>query len=132
MPGREIVARSRLSHSLFSIQGKKIFLHRVRHAQTFWQRFKGLMGVSPSEHDYALVFHMLHEDQLGASIHMLFMRMPLDVLWLDEKKKIVDFATLKPWVFNYTPVKPAKYVVELPAETIGKLNVRGGVTVVWK
>lgn len=115
---------------ILSVSGKKIRLSPVKHARTFWDRFKGLMGVSPHEHDFALVFHMHAEDRVGASIHMLFMQMPIDVLWLNEKKQVVDFATLKPWVWNYTPQKPAKYVIELPAHSFNG-NVKNGMSVDW-
>ncbi len=102
----------------------------VKHARTFWARFRGLMGVSPREHDYALVFHMKDESALGASIHMLFMQMPIDVAWLNASNEVVDFATLKPWAFNYTPKLEAKYVVELPAHSLkGKIKI--GMKVVW-
>lgn len=105
-------------HAIVSIRGKKIHLVRVKHARTLGQRFMGLMGVSPREHDYALVFHMHEEDRVRASIHMLFMKMPIDVLFLDAQKKVVDAVLLQPWTLNYTPSRASKYVVELPAGTI--------------
>ncbi len=111
-------------------KNKTIRLLHVKHARTFGERFKGLLGVSPREHDYALVFHMAEESALGASIHMLFMQMPIDVLWLNEKKEVVDFAALKPWTFNYTPAKPAKYVVELPARTLN-WKIKIGMKLTW-
>lgn len=110
---------------MVSQHGKNIHLLRVKHARTLGQRFMGLMGVSPEEHDYALVFHLNDEDRVRASIHMLFMKMPIDVLFLDAQKKIVDSTTLKPWTWNYTPTHAAKYVVELPAHTLHVPKVRG-------
>lgn len=110
---------------IVSFRGKNIRLLRVKHARTFGQRFRGLMGVAREKHDYALVFHMENEDRVRASIHMLFMKMPIDVLFLDSRKKIVDFTTLAPWTINYTPAHAAKYVVELPANSLGVQNVVG-------
>jgi uncharacterized membrane protein (UPF0127 family) len=88
------------------------------------------MGVSPNKHDYALVFHMEKEGQLSASIHMLFMKMPIDVIWLNARKEIVDIQTLQPWAWNYTPAHASKYVVELPVGTLPK-TIRKGMGVQW-
>ena len=104
------------------VRGNTIQLVRVKHARTFGERFMGLMGVSPREHHYAVVFHMAHEGRMSASIHMLFMRMPIDVLFLNGQRGVVDVVEgLTPWVLNYTPVRPAKYVVEFPARTLSSL-----------
>lgn len=110
-----------------------IHLLRVRHARTIGSRFKGLLGVGPEAHDYALVFHLVETGILPASIHMLFMRMPIDVVWLDEKKCIVDLRPdVQPWTLNASPNVPARYIVELPAGTIStyKLSTRNSMN--WK
>jgi hypothetical protein len=48
----------------------------------------------------------------GSGIHMFFMRIPLDVLFLDEGKVVVDKVHLKPWQM-YNHREPARFVVEL-------------------
>ncbi len=56
-----------------------------------------------------------------SSIHMLFMRFPIDVLWLDSQMKVVDIARnippahpFKPGTWKtYRPRKDAKYVLEI-------------------
>jgi hypothetical protein len=50
--------------------------------------------------------------KMGSAIHMFFMRIPLDVIFLDYEKNVLDQVTLKPWQ-TYTPKKAARYVVEL-------------------
>jgi len=45
---------------------------------------------------------------------MLFVFFPIDVIFLNSKKKVVDKTTLNPWQLNYTPKIPSKYVIELP------------------
>lgn len=118
---------------IISIRGNTLHLVRVKHARTFRERFMGLMGVPPREHTYALVFHMNEVGKMSASIHMLFMKMPIDVLWLDEKKRIVDkIENLEPWTWNYTPKRPAKYVVEMPAGAIRRYAVRSQGIVEWE
>ncbi len=122
--GKKVAEASNMKkNTLLRMQGKTIHLLRVKHARTLGERFKGLMGVSPHEHDYALVFHLDQKGILNASIHMFFMRMPIDVLFLNEKKQIVDIVQrLKPWTLHYSPSNPAKFVVELPAGTLGFLE----------
>jgi len=48
-------------------------------------------------------------------LHMFFVFYPIDVLFLDEKKKIVEIKeNFRPFTFYY-PNKKASYVIELPA-----------------
>jgi uncharacterized membrane protein (UPF0127 family) len=49
---------------------------------------------------------------------MLFVLFPIDVVYLDKNKRVVDIArNLRPFALNYTPKKPAKYLIELPASS---------------
>ncbi len=84
-------------------------------ATTTSQKMLGLMF--RKEVKKPLVLVLGKESRLGSSIHMMFMRIPIDAVFLDKEKKVVDVVTLKPWVINYTPKKPAKYVVEMKAGT---------------
>ena len=115
------------------MNSKKIIkLSPVRHARTFSQRFMGLMGVEKKELDYALVFHLAESGTLNASIHMMFMKMPIDVVWLDETTRVVDLVEgLKPWTFNYTPKQPAKFIVEMPVGWIRAHSIQDGSRVDW-
>ncbi|MBI4043532.1 MAG: DUF192 domain-containing protein [Candidatus Diapherotrites archaeon] len=118
---------------LFNATQHKIVLKRVRIAQTFWQKFKGLMGEQRERFDYALVFVLGRESRAGASIHMLFVQFPIDVAFLNAKKQVVDLVeNLQPWTLNCTPKKPAAFVVELPAGTIEEKGLKKGDAVEWK
>ncbi len=113
--------------------GKQARLINVKHARTFLQRFMGLMGVAKKDFDYALVFHLHEKGKLSASIHMLFMRTPIDVLFLDAQRRVVDAVKeLQPWVFNYTPKKEAQFIVELPTGSIDKYQILAGNTIAWE
>ncbi len=107
--------------------GKKI-ISKVKVASEFG-KIKGLMFEKKSKHDYALIFNMHTESRVGSSLHMLFVFFPIDVLFLNSEKKVVDKATLKPWQLNYTPKKAARFIVELPEGT-GK-KVKLGSKVSW-
>lgn len=78
---------------------------KLIYADTFFKRFKGLMGKKDFED--ALLFTNLKD----SSIHTLFMRFEIDIYFIDENKIIFDKVSLKPWRF-YKPKKQAKYILE--------------------
>ncbi len=94
--------------------GEKIIMGKVRFASNILERTKGLMFEDKKNFDYALIFEFPQESKIGCSLHMLFVFFPIDVLFLNKEKKVVDKVTLNPFVPNYTPKKPSKYVIELP------------------
>ena len=110
--------------------GKKVLMKKVRFAKSQWQRTKGLMFEDIKKFDYALVFEFPRESKIGTSLHMIFVFFPIDVLFLNSEKKVVDNVTLTPFIPNYTPKEAAKYVIEMPA---GKAKqVRLGEKIDWK
>jgi uncharacterized protein len=86
-------------------------------AKSFFSRLRGLMFSMPAD----LVLVASKEDIEYSSIHMMFMRFPIDVLWLDSGMKVVDvahgvppFQLFKPGTWRvYRPARDAKYVVEI-------------------
>ena len=101
---------------LFNKSKKKKVLAVVVLASTPWQRLKGLMFENPEFFNYALVFTFPRESKTSASIHMLFVFFPIDAVFLDKGKKVVDIArNLQPFTPSYTPKKRSKFLVELPA-----------------
>ena len=77
----------------------------IIYADTFFKRFKGLMG--KKNFDHVLVFTNLTD----SGIHTMFMRFEIDAYFADEKGMIFEKATLKPWKF-YRPKKQAKWILE--------------------
>lgn len=61
----------------------------------------------------------------GSAIHMFFMRIPLDIIFADETKEVVDMVSIGPWK-TYTPKAPAKYVIEMEKGTIKNYNLEIG------
>lgn len=80
-------------------------------ADSFTSRFRGLMLKKNLERGLILKIPG-GRGKHGSSIHMFFMRMPLDLLFLDFEKIVLDKVSLKPWQ-TYTPREAARYVVEL-------------------
>tara|TARA_Y100000034_G_scaffold39094_2_gene48178 strand:+ start:18591 stop:18935 length:345 start_codon:yes stop_codon:yes gene_type:complete len=65
--------------------------------------------------DIGYVFVFKKEHIIG--ITMLFVFFPVDVLFLDSEKKVVEIVqNLRPFR-NYWPKQKAKYVIELPKGT---------------
>ena len=74
-------------------------------ADTFFKRLKGLMGKKDFEDG------MLFTNLTGSSINTLFMRIEIDVYFIDENKTVFEKVSLKPWRF-YKPKKHARYILE--------------------
>jgi uncharacterized membrane protein (UPF0127 family) len=70
-----------------------------------------------------LVFIFNREDKY--SLHMLFVFFPIDVLWLNKEKKIVDIKeNFRPFSLLAKPKDKAKYIIELPAGAIKGSNTK--------
>jgi uncharacterized membrane protein (UPF0127 family) len=66
------------------------------------------------EPDYGLVFIFSNEKRFERTLTMMFVFYPIDVLFLDSKKQVVDKKECFMPFTNYTPRKAAQYVIELP------------------
>ena len=108
----------------------KVIIDKVRIAGNFFSQLKGLMFEERKKFDYALVFPMAIESRHGTSIHMLFVFFPIDIVFLDAGRKVVDVRRNVPSFLPYlAPKKPAKYFVEMP---VGKSNgIEEGNIIEW-
>lgn len=70
----------------------------------------------------ALIFIFKKERRI--SLHSFFVFYPIDILFLDSKKKVVEIKeNFLP--FNiYIPKKKSKFIIELPAGTIKKSGTK--------
>ncbi len=97
---------------------------RVNVADSFMSRFMGLMFKKVLERGLILKLPS-SRSRRGSAIHMFFMRFPLDIIFADEDKKVVDTVSIGPWK-TYTPKVPAKYVIEMEKGTLKKFNLEIG------
>ncbi len=89
-------------------------------ADNLWTRFMGLMGKGSLAEGHGL--HIMP----CSSVHMFFMRMPLDVIYLDAGMRAVKIVpNLKPWHISFG-AKGAKSVLELPVGTIQRARTEPG------
>ena len=88
-------------------------------AVTAWTRTKGLLGRSSLDPDEGLWI------QPTGSIHMWFMRFPIDVVYLDSELRVTKVVHgLAPWRFSAG--RRARSVVELAAGTSARAGLTAG------
>ncbi|MCM8786526.1 MAG: DUF192 domain-containing protein [Candidatus Omnitrophica bacterium] len=85
-------------------------------ANNFFKRLKGYMFQKNISDDDALIFYNT------PSIHMFFMYFPLDIVFLDDKYKVIKIYTnLKPW--RLANCFGSKITIELPAGKTIKIPI---------
>lgn len=114
---------------LFDAAGKNIGSYRLEVMDTFWKRFMGLMGRPHIPIGNAALFCKC------ASIHMFFMKIPLDVIWYgsampDGRLPVLSVARdVRPWQLSFGP-KRTQGCLEVAAGTVpAKLDAIEIVTV---
>lgn len=85
-----------------------------------YRRFMGLMGKRELKEGAGLYLKPC------SSIHMFFMRIALDVVFVDADGQIVHIChSIKPWRMSCI-VRHAKAAIELPAGTMNRFGVKTG------
>ena len=104
---------------LFDATGKSIGAYKLEVMDTFWKRFMGLMGRDDVPIGNAALFRKC------SSIHMFFMRVPLDVIWYGEQMPdgrvpVLSVArAVEPWQIAFGP-KHTQGCLEVAAGTVPK------------
>lgn len=102
-----------------------VLCERLVLGESWWQRFMGLMGRAAMDEAEGLWLPT-------SSIHMMFMRFPIDALFLGQaddgdRRLVVGMRQeLPPWRGLVLPVRGAAGVVELPAGTLAHHGVAEG------
>ena len=104
---------------------RKTVIEDAKEARSFLSRMKGLMLTKKPQ---TLVLVSPEQSITDSSIHMWFMRQPIDVIWLNKEFKVVDiYENAKPWALKiFRPKLSAKYVVECPIGTIKRTKTKEG------
>ncbi len=112
-----------------SLKNQAVIADKCQVADTFVSRFFGLMGKSGLEAGEGLWLRPSN------SIHMWFMRFPIDVLFVRAEKrdagKIVvkvysAHGNVRPWRILPLGNWRAKDAIELPAGTLGRCLIESG------
>ncbi|HID60939.1 MAG TPA: DUF192 domain-containing protein [Hadesarchaea archaeon] len=101
-----------------------VIAREVEPADTFWRRLRGLMLRGKFPRGKALLFKFKNPGR--HSIHMFFVRFPIDLIYLDSGFRVVEArAWLRPWHLH-RPKTVANYLIELPAGTIQRKGISTG------
>lgn len=96
-------------------------------ADSGFKRELGLSGRSQLAPDGAMLF--VFEQSGYYAFWMKDMHFPLDIIWLDEHKKVITINTdVLPSTYpaTFSPLSPARYVLELNAGFAKKLHISLG------
>ncbi|MEN6391475.1 MAG: DUF192 domain-containing protein [Syntrophomonas sp.] len=95
-------------------------------ADTFWRRFRGLLGRSEYTCGEALLIKPC------SSVHTVGMKFAIDVLFVSAQNEIIYIIEAMP-ARRFSPwIKNASYVVELPAGRVASCQVKTGHTLTIK
>jgi len=70
---------------------EKLFADEVKIADSFLSRLRGLMFVKKLTAGGGILLKNC------SAVHCLFMRFPIDIVYLDKNMKVINFETVKPW-----------------------------------
>lgn len=96
----------------------EVILDNLEIADTFYKRFKGLMGQRELNQGTGLKIDPCN------SIHCFFMRIPIDIIFVSKEHAVVEIIhDMKPW--KVSPIiKGARYVIEANGlELLGKVEI---------
>lgn len=104
----------------------------VEMADTFLKKTVGVMFRSHLPQGFAMIFDMGMEMRAGIAIHMMFVFVSIDVIYLDQGRRIVDIKRrLPPWIGLAFPKKPARYAIEMPAGAADMYGLKEGEVLQW-
>ncbi len=105
------------THTLTTADGR-VLLTDLRFARSMGTRMKGLLGRRSLDEGEGLAFR-------EKSIHMLFMRMPIDAVFCDGELTVVKVvANLAPW--RFAGCRNARFVLEIAAGDAERLGIVAG------
>jgi uncharacterized membrane protein (UPF0127 family) len=105
----------------------------VQLATTDAARIQGLSGVDNLGANGGLLMIFQSDDKWG--IWMKDMKIPLDIIWMNNEKKVIYIVTdASPNLGTskiFTPVDPARYVLEVSAGTVKNAGIKIGNSAVF-
>lgn len=116
-------------HRLHSADGA-LLMDRLRVARSSRTRGKGLLGRTSLDEGEGLLLPLAGPaipilSYLTKSIHMLFMRMSLDIVFVDRDLTVVKLVErVRPW--RFAACSAARYVLEIAPGDIARLGLRVG------
>jgi uncharacterized membrane protein (UPF0127 family) len=106
-----------------SVSKKNLLVSKIKLCDNIWSQGTGLMFKSEKAiSDTAWIF--VFDKPRIIAITMMFVSFPIDLIFLDAEKHVVELKeNIRPWAF-YTPKNKAVSCVELLAGTIRSNNIK--------
>ncbi|MGB9669144.1 MAG: DUF192 domain-containing protein [Anaerolineales bacterium] len=95
----------------------------LKKCNTFLSRLRGFLFAKAPQVGDGLLFCFDRASRLNSAIHMIGVSFPLGVIWLDERKTVVDICRARPWGLAFIPKKPALYVMECSPERLTEFQI---------
>lgn len=96
---------------------------RVKYCASFLGRLRGLMGRGPLPENTGILLVEGSDSRIDSSIHMLFMRIDLTVVWINSAHEIVDVRLARRWHPGYISRSPACYVLETGVDRLDDFHI---------
>jgi uncharacterized membrane protein (UPF0127 family) len=121
------------AHLQLKVDGR-VVAERVIYCCSSASRREGLLSLTELEPGEGILMEMPGSRRgkkgLMTSIHMIGMRFPICVAWLDQDGRVVHSTLARPWGLYYSSPAPAWYVLEAHPELENVLEK--GVLVKWE
>ncbi len=106
-----------MSRILINDRTTTVLLEKVVYAETPGARLRGLLGRASLAEDTGLLIRPCR------SIHMWFMRFPIDAAFLDRDMRVLKITrNLRPWQLAFAP-RQTHCVLETAAGTLSDLDI---------
>lgn len=106
-------------------------INQVHVANSFRKRLIGLMFKKNIDYPLAFIIPRRINNRQRSSIHSIFMRFELTIVFVDEENIVFEIANLKPWKY-YVPKKAAKYIIEFDKNKFNKSKLKIGDEIILK
>jgi len=105
-------------------KNNEIIFQKCTWAGNPFLKMKGLLGRNYLDPEEAMIFPD------APSLHTFFMQFPIDILFLDKTKKVIQsFEKIKP--NRLLPYIKSRFTIEMPAGAIEEKQIKGGDDITW-
>lgn len=112
----------------------QVIADRVIYCKSSASRREGLLSLRKLESGEGILMEMPGSRQgkkgVVTSIHMMGMKFPICVAWLDQEGQVVHATIAKPWGLYYASPEPAWYVLEAHPDLVDQLEK--GIKIHWE
>ena len=115
-----------MSHRIYNQTRDSALATIAEVANTFWSRGRGLMGRTGLPEGGGLILYP------NNTIHMFFMRFPIDVVFVNRKFEVIGLRERFPPWHPFAGALQARYTLELPVGAIAASQTQLGDRLVFQ